>query len=92
MSETLLIDMVFENGINFFFGQIWLMSALLLIIMTIILVSAGLEFDKSLIIMFPIIMAINYIGYFSHVSWVVHIMMIFVGVAYGWAITNLFVK
>ena len=92
MSETLLIDMFFENGINFFFGQIWIMSALLLIIMTIILLSAGLEFDKSLIIMFPVFMAINYIGYFSHVSWVVHIMMIFVGIAYGWAITNLFVK
>ena len=92
MNETMLIDMVFTNGIDFFFGHLWMMTVLLLIIMMIILVSSGMDFNKSLLIIFPIIMAINYIGYFSHVSWVVHLLMIFVGIVYGWAITNLFIK
>lgn len=92
MNETILIDTVFNNGIDFFFGEIWIMSILLLVIMMIVLVSSGLEFSKSLFIMFPIIMAINYIGYLGHVGWVAHLLMIVAGIAYGWAITNLFIK
>ena len=78
--------------ISNFFGEVWIFGLALLVFFVICCLSLGINFAGSLVLALPITVAIASSGFLSGYSWISDVILVIVGLSYGFILFRLLNK
>lgn len=88
----MILDTLVNTLITNYFGEVWIFGIALLVLFIIVSLSIGLDFSSSIVLSLPISIAIASAGFFSGYGWIGDMVLVIVGLAYGFAIIRLLSK
>lgn len=83
MSGTALLDVIINNLVGVYFGEVWILGLGLIILMFIIMTTIGLSFQNSAVLTAPMAVAVSSVGLLGGKSWVSDAILVIVGITYA---------
>lgn len=92
MAGEALMDIIVNNLIGVYFGEVWIFGLALIMVFFIVTTSIGMSFQNSAVLSVPIAVATSTIGLLGAKSWISDAVLVIVGITYAIIILRLINK